>query len=71
MTMSDERYARSIKANREHAKPVDDLVSDFLDLNRNEPDHGEDGVLDDYQKLRARLNRALDLVNEELKRRNG
>lgn len=69
-SMSDDRYIQLLRANQPFAKPVDDLVADYLKCDRNEPDHGEYGVLDDYRKLSERLARALELVDAEIKRRS-
>lgn len=49
--------------------PIDTLVAEKLDANMDEPDYGEDGVLQAYYAMRERLKAALDLVESEILRR--
>jgi hypothetical protein len=51
--------------------PLDELVAEAIDLNRNEPSQGEDGVLPDFASMRKRLAHALQLVDAEIARRSG
>ncbi len=49
--------------------PIDELVAETIELDRNEPDEGDDGVLSEYRKMRDRLKRGLELVEAEIARR--
>lgn len=48
---------------------IDELVTQMLDLSKNEPDIGEDGVLVDFRVLLERLKRAAALIEDEIERR--
>jgi hypothetical protein len=48
---------------------LDELVAEMIELDRNEPSYGEDGVLEEYGMLRDRLKRALRLIETEIGRR--
>lgn len=48
---------------------IDTLVAHTLELDVNEPNDGDGGVLPDYLVLRHRLNHALGLVDAEIARR--
>jgi hypothetical protein len=48
---------------------IDTLVAHALELDVNEPNYGDGGVLPDYVVLRHRLNHALSLVDAEIARR--
>jgi hypothetical protein len=48
---------------------VDELVAEIIELSKNEPNEGEDGVLRDFGIMRERLARALNLAETEIARR--
>ncbi len=62
----DEMHERGLP----RREPIEKLVADMIEVNQNEPNEGEDGVLPDFMTLRRRLRRALDLVETEIARRS-
>jgi hypothetical protein len=66
----DELFGEMLNAGVLPQVELDALIAETLELDANEPDHGEDGVLADYAVLRNRLRRALDLVEAEITKRS-
>ncbi len=68
--MDDEVFEEIYKSDRLERTTIDQLVRHTLEMDRNEPNEGEDGVLPMYAQLRESLMRALTLVDEEVARRS-
>ncbi|MDR3526616.1 MAG: hypothetical protein P4L57_05005 [Rhizomicrobium sp.] len=70
LVVSDEMYGEMLQGDLLPKVAVDELVANTLELNRNEPDDGEDGVLPVFANMRNRLVHALELVDAEISRRS-
>lgn len=68
--LDDEIFEEIFKSDLLERTTIDQLVKHTLELDRNEPNEGEDGVLAMYARLRESLLRAIVLVDEEVARRS-
>lgn len=70
LVVGDEIYEQMLRGDLLPKIPMDELVAETLELNRDEPDDGEDGVLPEFATMRDRLAHALELVDAEISKRS-
>jgi len=69
LMVSDEIFDEMYKRDLLPKVSVDDLVADVISIDQNEPNDGEDGVMESYMLMRERLLHAVTLIDAEIARR--